>query len=90
MNPQAREVTEERIARFERLGGVDLAKLYPEERDPLLAQVHVGTAHLKKARFAFRCDLCGRIERTDSEMEPLCTGPSWTDDHEPTVMRPAR
>jgi hypothetical protein len=35
----------------------------------------------------FRCPVCGRNERSDATaMEPACTGPSWTDDHELTVM----
>lgn len=36
--------------------------------------------------FVFRCPLCGRQERNDQRMEPMCTGPSWTDDHPPEVM----
>jgi hypothetical protein len=80
----------ERLRRFERLGGVDLSRLYPEERDPLEAHIHVGTANLKKAIFTFRCELCGRVERSDQEMPPACTGPSWTDDHplEPMIREP--
>jgi len=38
------------------------------------------------ATFAFRCPLCGRQERNDQRMEPMCTGPSWTDDHPPEIM----
>lgn len=37
--------------------------------------------------FVFRCPLCGRQERNDQRMEPMCTGPSWTDDHPPEVMQ---
>lgn len=36
--------------------------------------------------FVFRCPLCGRQERNDQRMEPMCTGPSWTDDHPPEIM----
>ncbi len=36
--------------------------------------------------FVYRCPLCGRQERNDQRMEPMCTGPSWTDDHPPEVM----
>ena len=72
---------EERVARFKRLGGVDLSSLENEELDPLLATIHVGTAHLKKAIFVFRCEMCGNTERSDTEMSPACTGPDWTDAH---------
>ena len=37
--------------------------------------------------FVFRCPLCGRQERNDQRMEPMCTGPSWTDDHPPEIMQ---
>lgn len=81
-------LAQQRLVRFERLGGVDLSRLQPEEREPLLAEIHVGTAHLKKTVFIYRCPLCGKTERSDSEMSPACTGPSWTDDHplEPMVF----
>lgn len=36
--------------------------------------------------FRFVCPICGRVEHNDQRMEPLCTGPSWTDDHAPEVM----
>jgi hypothetical protein len=36
--------------------------------------------------FVYRCPLCGRQERNDQRMEPMCTGPSWTDDHPPEIM----
>ncbi len=38
------------------------------------------------AVFVFRCPLCGRQERNDQRLEPMCTGPSWTDDHNPEPM----
>jgi hypothetical protein len=37
--------------------------------------------------FVYRCLLCGRQERNDQRMEPMCTGPSWTDDHPPEIMQ---
>jgi hypothetical protein len=37
--------------------------------------------------FVFRCPLCGRQERNDQRMEPMCTGPSWKDDHPPEIMQ---
>jgi hypothetical protein len=36
--------------------------------------------------FVYRCPLCGRQERNDQRLEPMCTGPSWTDDHPPEPM----
>jgi hypothetical protein len=39
------------------------------------------------ATFVFRCPMCGRQERNDQRMEPMCTGPSWTDDHPPEIMQ---
>jgi hypothetical protein len=36
--------------------------------------------------FTFVCAVCGRQERNDQRMEPMCTGPSWTDDHAPEIM----
>jgi len=38
--------------------------------------------------FTFFCPICGRQERNDQRMEPMCTGPSWTDDHAPEIMLP--
>lgn len=74
----------ERVQRFERLGGVDLSHL--DLGDPLRTEVEVGTALYRKAIFVFKCGFCGRIERSDKEMEPMCTGPGWTDEHPPAVM----
>ena len=37
--------------------------------------------------FVFRCWVCGRQERNDQRMEPMCTGPSWEDVHPPEVMQ---
>lgn len=76
----------ERVRRFERLGGVDLSRLEPEDRSVLLGAVRGGVANLRKATFRFECPVCRKIFEQDQEMEPMCTGPSWTDDHEPTIM----
>jgi hypothetical protein len=41
----------------------------------------------KKQGVAFRCPLCRHVVFNDAAgLEPMCTGPRWTDDHEPTVM----
>lgn len=79
MNPEL----EARIRRFERLGGVDLSRC--DFEDPLPREVRVGIAEMPKG-IRFRCPLCSRIEVNNQDMEPMCTGPSWTDDHVPEVM----
>ncbi len=84
---QPRQLTEQRIERFKRLGGLELGRLEQEELDPLLAHIEVGTAPLKKVVFRFRCHICGRVERSDTEMPPVCTGPSWLHEHELEPMR---
>lgn len=40
------------------------------------------------AKFVYRCPLCGRQESNDQRLEPMCTGPSWTDEHpmEPMIL----
>ena len=38
------------------------------------------------AHFRFRCAVCGNTVTNDQRMEPVCTGPSWTDDHPHTLM----
>jgi len=40
------------------------------------------------ATFVFRCPLCGRQERNDQRLEPVCTGPTWRNDHpmEPMIL----
>lgn len=73
--------TERRIRQFKALGGAVLVA----DDDVLNAHVHIGVAEHKRA-FVFQCSICGRVERNNQDMEPLCTGPQWTDDHEPTVM----
>lgn len=82
--PQPFQVTAERIKRFERLGGVNLAR--HEWEDPIHAQVHAGTQEYDQALFDFQCLTCGNRVRSNQEMEPLCTGPDWMDTHEPKVM----
>lgn len=86
----ALRLAQERIQRFERLGGVDLSLLDQEEKHPLLAEIRSGIAHLSKAVFTFRCPMCGHKVSSDQEMEPMCTGPNCTDDHEPLVMELVR
>ena len=60
-----------------RLGGVE---------DPTRARVETGLEPHKRTVFWFRCPVCAHEARQDVAMEPMCTGPSWTNDHEPTVM----
>jgi hypothetical protein len=36
--------------------------------------------------FLFRCPICGNEARNDQRLEPMCTGPSWTNDHPPEIM----
>jgi hypothetical protein len=36
--------------------------------------------------FVFRCPICGRQERNDQRLEPLCTGPTWLNEHVPEPM----
>lgn len=86
MNRENDRLVKERVDRFVRLGGVDLSRLADRD-DPLRTEVEVGTASYKRAVFSFRCELCGRVETSDQEMPPACTGPSWLDVHplEPMV-----
>lgn len=82
----AGRLAQQRLLRFRR-GGVDLSRLDPEERDPLLAEVRIGLAPIKRGKFVFRCPTCGNRFESDQEMEPLCTGPNASlDEHEPAVM----
>jgi hypothetical protein len=39
-----------------------------------------------RALFTFRCSMCGNQITSEVNMQPMCTGPSWTNDHEPEVM----
>jgi hypothetical protein len=48
---------------------------------------HVGEKVILVDVFVFQCPLCHREFRWDDRYEPLCTGPWWTDDHPPEVMR---
>lgn len=77
----------ERIERFKRLGGVELSRLEPEQKQGLVFAIRGGTADYKRAIFRFRCPLCGNTATNNQDMEPMCTGPSWTDDHPPEVMQ---
>lgn len=38
-------------------------------------------------KFKFRCPICGKVEINDQRMEPVCSGPGWTDSHPHEVMR---
>lgn len=79
--------TSEEVERWKRRGGVDLARVEdPSEKNSLAAQLRVGVLEEKTVIYVYRCEICGRIERTPQAMEPMCTGPSWTDDHVPEVM----
>ena len=49
------------------------------------AEIEVGLFETGKP-FVYRCPLCGRQARNDQRMEPMCTGPNWTDDHPPEIM----
>jgi hypothetical protein len=49
------------------------------------AEVEVGLFNTGHG-FVFVCPVCGKRERNDQRMEPACTGPGWTDDHELTPM----
>jgi hypothetical protein len=57
--------------------------------DPLRIEVQMGTADTGRL-LRFRCPLCGREETSDREMGPMCTGPSWTDDHPYEIMELVR
>ena len=72
---------QERVQRFERMGGIPLDRLDPEEHHDLLAEVRSGIAHYKKGIFHYRCSVCGNIVANDQEMPPACTGPGWQDSH---------
>lgn len=56
-----------------------------EASDEAKAAIEVGIFETGSG-FIFRCPLCGRQEQNDQRMEPMCTGPSWTDDHPPEIM----
>jgi hypothetical protein len=88
MSTDEHREAQERIERFKRLGGVELGGLEPLEKRFLRSEVITGLANYKKTVFTYFCPLCGRIERSDQEMSPACTGPNWTDDHnlEPMIL----
>lgn len=81
------EALQERIQRFTRLGGVDLSRLDRQERQLMAPSIHMGVEEYKRAVFTFRCGMCGNVVQNNQDMEPMCTGPNWTDDHPPHVMR---
>lgn len=59
-------------------------RAYPES-DQAKALIETGLFETG-AKFIFRCPLCGRQESNDQRLEPMCTGPSWTDEHPPEPM----
>jgi len=73
---------ERRIRQFKAVGGVEIE---PDDKAQE-ALIHIGVAEHNRAVFSFECPVCGRVERGNTDMEPMCTGPGWTDDHEPEVM----
>jgi hypothetical protein len=73
------------VAKWERLGGVDLSRLEPEELVDAVDELGLGVYHTGNL-FRFRCPVCGNVATNDQLMEPMCTGPRWTDDHPPEVM----
>jgi hypothetical protein len=77
----------ERLARFRRLGGVDIDGLEGDDRAAAFAEVQIGLAHLKHETFLYVCPTCGNKYENDQEMEPVCTGPFWTHDHPLELMR---
>jgi hypothetical protein len=50
------------------------------------SSLRVGQDVTRVGAYAFRCEVCGRRYTQDDRYEPLCTGPTWRDEHEPTVM----
>ena len=45
-----------------------------------------GDIQVSKGKYSFRCPACGGEYSYDESIEPMCTGPSWTDDHMPEMM----
>lgn len=46
-----------------------------------------GQSLLRVCVYVYRCPLCGHQFRYDDPYEPMCTGPHWTDEHAPEIMR---
>lgn len=75
------------LQKWKARGGIDLSRIEdPEEKFAVASEIRAGV-HETGHKFLYECPLCGNRFANDQEMEPMCTGPSWTDDHEPTVMR---
>jgi hypothetical protein len=52
----------------------------PEDLDTIVLQP-------SETVVVYRCPVCRNIARSDlAGMAPVCTGPTWRDDHEMTVM----
>jgi len=60
-------------------------RAYDGEDDSAKALIETGLFETGSG-FVYRCPLCGRQERNDQRMEPVCTGPSWRDDHPMEIM----
>lgn len=54
--------------------------------NPSVSHVPLFYFDVKDQIYHFRCPMCGNKVSNDSNMEPLCTGPSWTDDHPHELM----
>jgi hypothetical protein len=54
-----------------------------DERDQALVEIGLFETGEK---FRFRCPVCGKVEVNDQRMEPVCSGPGWTDTHPHEVM----
>ena len=80
------------LRKIEGAPAVDLSHLVRRERRAYIPDNGEAMALIETglfetgARFVFRCPLCGRLERNDQRLEPVCTGPKWTDDHPPEPM----
>ena len=45
-----------------------------------------GDVQVKDGACQFECPVCHHLHSSDEPVEPMCTGPLWTDDHAPTIM----
>ncbi len=60
-------------------------RAYDGEEEQAKALIETGLFETG-ATFVFRCPLCGRQEKNDQRLEPVCTGPTWRDDHPMEAM----
>ena len=61
----------------------DLPILGTEEK----TSSHVPLFEVKNKIYVFECPVCKNRASNDSDMETLCTGPNWTDDHPLAIMK---